>query len=135
MRIKLFLAALVLAAAVAPAYAANNTVCLRHSDVDGWGARDRHSMVVNDRFGRKYLVSLSGLCDDLNYSFGMGFRALGGMNIGTCVERGDRIVMRGGGASMVGNDTCWVQKVQPYTKDMEQADKLAKQNRQPLNTY
>jgi hypothetical protein len=134
MKIKLFLAALVLTAAAAPAYAASS-VCLRHSEVDGWGARDKHSMVVNDRFGRKYLVTLNGLCDDLNYSFGMGFRALGGMNVGTCVERGDRIVMRGGGASMVGNDTCWVQKVQPYTKDMEQADKLAKQNHQPLNAY
>lgn len=135
MRIKLFLAALVLAAAAAPAYAADNYVCLRNHDVDGWGARDKHSMVVNDRFGRKYLLTLNGICDDLNFAFGMGIRSLGGMNMGTCVERGDRIVMRGGGVGPVANNTCWVQKVQLYTKDMEQADRLAKQNRQPLNAY
>lgn len=134
MKMKLVLAALVLAAAAAPAYAAND-VCLLHRDVDGWGARDKHSVVINDRFGRKYLLSLSGICDDLNFAFGMGIRSLGGVNMGTCVERGDRIVMRGGGVGPVPNNTCWVQKVQPYTKDMEQADRLARQNRQPLNTY
>ncbi len=134
MKTKLFVAALLLAAAAAPAHAASD-VCLRHYDVDGWGARDKHSVVVNDRFGRKYLLSLSGLCSDLNYAFGMGIRAFGGQNAGTCVERGDRIVMRGGGVGPVPNNTCWVQKVQLYTKDMQQADKLARENHQPLNSY
>ncbi len=134
MRIKLFLAALVLAAAAVPAHAASD-VCLRHRDVDGWGARDNHSVVVNDRFGRKYLLTLSGLCSDLNYAFGMGIRAFGGVNMDTCVERGDHIVMRGGGVGPVPNNTCWVQKVQAYTKDMEQADRVARKNHQPLNTF
>jgi hypothetical protein len=142
MKTKLFLAALVLACpafavddAAPPAKPANTSVCLRHSDVDGWGARDRKSMIVNDRFGKKFLVSLSGLCDDINYAFGAGFRPLGGGPAwGTCVERGDRLVMRGGGVTP-GNTTCWVTKVQPYTKDMEAADKLARENKQPLAAY
>jgi Family of unknown function (DUF6491) len=135
MKIKLILAAMALAAIAAPAYASDN-VCLRHYDVDGWGARDNHSMVVNDRFGRKYLISLSGICNDLPFSFGVGFRPFGGFaNMGTCVERGDRVVMRGGGATRLSSQTCWVTKVQPYTKEMEQADRLAKQEHKPLNTY
>jgi hypothetical protein len=142
MKTKLFLTALLLIspafAADAPADAAkpaNTSVCLRHSDVDGWGARDRKSMIVNDRFGKKFLVSLSGLCDDINYAFGAGFRPIGGgPNFGTCVDRGDRLVMRGGGVTP-GNNTCWVTKVQPYTKDMEAADKLARENKQPLQAY
>jgi hypothetical protein len=115
---------------------AQTSVCLRHHDVDGWGARDKHSMVVNDRFGRKYLVSLNGLCDDLNFAFGAGFRPLGGgPNFGSCVDRGDRVVMGGGGASHMSSQTCWVGKVQLYTKDMEAADKLARANKQPLAAY
>lgn len=132
MKTKLILAALLLAAAAAPASAAS-TVCLRHSDVDGWGARDNKSVVVNDRFGRKYLVSLAGLCSDLNWAFGMGFRPIGGF--GTCVDRGDRIVMRGGGASGMSNNSCWVTKVQIYTPDMQTADKQAKANHQPLPVF
>ncbi len=143
MKAKYFLSAVLLAA---PAFAAdpppansppaNSSVCLRHADVDGWGSRDRHSMVVNDRFGRKYLVSLSGLCNDVDFAFGAGFRPLGGASAGTCVDRGDRLVLRGGGV-MNGRDnsTCWVSKVQLYTKDMEAADKLARQNKQPLAAY
>lgn len=141
MKTKLFLTALLLIspafAADAPADAAkpaNTSVCLRHSDVDGWGARDKKSMVVNDRFGKKFLVSLSGLCDDINFAFGAGFRPLGGATFGTCVDRGDRLVMRGGGV-MPHNDTCWVTKVQAYTKEMEAADKLARENKQPLQAY
>lgn len=145
---KTILTLAVLLAAAAPALADDTApaqpakpaaaphICLHHSDVDGWGTRDRRSMVVNDRFGRKYLVSLNGLCDDLNFAFGAGFRPIGGGPIfGACVERGDRVLMGGGGASHMSNQTCWVDKVQLYTKDMEAADKLARENKQPLAAY
>lgn len=136
MKTKLVLAALVLAATASPAFASDN-ICLRHSDVDGWGARTDHSLVVNDRFGRKYLVSLSGLCSDLNWAFGMGFRPIGGAAAAasSCVDRGDRLIMRGGGVSPGRNDTCWVTKVQLYTPDMAQADKTARANHQPLPAF
>lgn len=133
MKTKMILAALVLAASATPAFAADN-VCLMHRDVDGWGARDDHSMVVNDRFGRKYLVSLAGVCSDLNWAFGAGFRSLGGNFPGSCVERGDHVIMRGGGATFP-HSTCWVTKVQPYTPDMQAADRAARANHQPLNAY
>jgi hypothetical protein len=144
MKNQIILVAVLLASA--PAFAADNPpspatsaaggrVCLRHEDVDGWGTRDNHSMIVNDRFGRKYLISLQGLCNDVDFAFGAGFRPFGGMNMGTCVDRGDRLVLRGGGTSRVANDTCWVSKVQLYSKEMEAADKLARQNKQPLAAY
>jgi hypothetical protein len=111
------------------------SVCLRYSDVDGWGSRDKRSMIVDDRFGRKYIVSLAGTCSDLDFALGAGFRPLGGHYAGACVDRGDRVVMRGGGVGPVPNTTCWVTKVQTYTKDMAAADKLAKENKQPLADY
>ena len=119
------------AAPSSAAPAAKPYICLRHADVDGWGTRDKHSMVVSDRFGRKYLVGLNGLCDDLNFSMGAGFRPLGS-GAWPCVDRGDRIVMSG---AITRTSTCWVNKVQFYTKDMEAADKLARENKQPLAAY
>jgi len=140
MKTKIILAAAIMIAAfAAPAAAADPAtpyICLRHSDVDGWGARDNHSMVVNDRFGRKYLVSLAGLCSDLNWAFGAGFRAPGHFGMaGSCVDRGDHVVMRGGGVGPGSNGSCWVSKVQLYTKDMQAADKFARENKQPLAAY
>lgn len=114
-------AALLLAAASTPAFAKGDDACLMHRYVDGWGAHGDHAMVVNDSFGRKYLVSLAGLCNDLNYAFAAGIKSpVGGE---TCVERGDKIVMRGGGA--MGQDVCWVTKVERYTPEMEKAYKAA----------
>ena len=124
MKTVLFATALLLAvaapAAAAPASAADD-VCLMHRDVDGWGSHGDHAMIVNDRFGRKYLVSLAGLCSDLDFSFGVGIRSLGGRTFG-CVERGDRIVMQGGGA-MPHNDSCWITKIVRYTPEMQAAYK------------
>lgn len=127
----LILASLVLLSAPA---LAGNTVCLRHNEVDGWGSRDKHSMVVNDIFGKKYLLTLNGVCDDINFAFGVGFRPVGGFGGANCVDRGDHVIMRGGGASQMPS-ACWVTKVQLYTPDMAKADKLAKENHQPLATY
>jgi hypothetical protein len=139
MNTKLIASALLLAATAVPAFAddaapapANNYVCLQRSLIDGWGSRDDHSMIVDDRFGRKFLLTLSGLCSDLKFSFAAGVHGFGGG--GMCVERGDHIVMRGGGAPTI-QDTCWVSKVQRYTQEMAAADRVAREAHQPLATY
>jgi hypothetical protein len=130
MKTKLILAALLLATA-APALAADNDVCLYRRDIDGWGSRDAHSMIVNDRFGRKFLVTLSGICSDLDYSLGAGFRPLGAG--GPCLERGDHVVMRGAGA--MDHGVCWVNKILRFTPEMAKADKDARAAKQPLASY
>jgi hypothetical protein len=110
---------------------ANRNVCLYSHEIFGWGSRDDHSLVVSDKFGRKYLVSVAGACNDLNWAFGVGIRSFGGGH--TCVDRGDHIEMRGGG--VMGPSVCWVTKVQSYTPEMQQADKAARANKQPLVDY
>jgi hypothetical protein len=122
MKTLLFAATLFLAAASMPASAADNS-CLMHSYVDGWGSHGDHAMIVNDRFGRKFLLTLAGYCADLDYSMAVGIRSPGGGGF-SCVERGDRIVMRGGGA-MGGPSACWVTKIERYTPEMEKAYKAA----------
>jgi hypothetical protein len=116
MKTVLFAATLLLAAA-APAAAADDA-CLMQRYVDGWGTHGDHSVVVNDRFNRKYLLTLAGYCVDLDFSMALGIRSLGGGD--SCVERGDKIVMRGGGA-MSGPSACWITKIERYTPDMEKA--------------
>jgi hypothetical protein len=130
MKTKLLLAALLLAATAAPAFASGD-VCLYRRDYDGWGSRDDHSMIANDRFGRKFLLTLQGSCHDLKFGIGLGFRPLGGIG-GPCIERGDHVVVSGGGAM---GDVCWIGKVLRYTPEMQQADKLARENKQPLTAY
>jgi hypothetical protein len=119
MKTVLFAATLFLAAAAAPALASD--VCLMRHDVDRWSTRDNQSMVVDDRYGRKYLLSLTGMCSDLNFSFDMAIHPPTGMG-DVCVDRGDRIVMRGGGA-LPHNDSCWITKVERYTPEMQAAYK------------
>jgi hypothetical protein len=131
----LFLAAAVPAladsAATPPATTPANNICLFRHDIFGWGSRDDHSVVIDDRFGKKYLLNLAGVCSDLNWAFGVGIRPVGGASV--CVERGDHIVMRGGG--VMGGAPCWVTKIQYYTPDMQKADKAAREAKQPLATY
>ena len=132
------LAAAVLLAAAVPASAADTApakaashVCLQRSHIDGWGARDKKSMIIDDIFGKKYLLNLAGACDDLQFSMAAGVKGFGGP--GMCVERGDKIVMRGGGVGMHG--PCWVTKVQYYTPEMAAADKAAREAKQKLPAY
>jgi hypothetical protein len=122
MKILLFAATLFLAAAAMPASAADNS-CLMHRYVDGWGSHGDHAMIVNDTFGRKFLLTLAGYCADLDYSMAVGIRSpIGGGDF--CVERGDKIVMRGG-AGMGGPSACWITKIERYTPEMEKAYKAA----------
>jgi hypothetical protein len=125
----LLIATALLLAAAAPATAApgssDDHACLMHRYIDGWGTRGNHELVVNDRFGRKYLLSLAGYCGDLDFSMRVGIRSFGG-NGDSCVDRGDRIVMRGGGA-MGHNDSCWVTKIERYTPEMQAAYKAERE--------
>jgi hypothetical protein len=128
MKTVLFAAALFLAAAVpvvaAPA-STTDDACLMHRYVDGWGSHGDHAMIVNDRFGRKYLLSLAGYCSDLDFSMAVGIRSPVGGGY-SCVERGDKIVMRGGGV-MSGPSACWITKIERYTPEMEKAYKEAQE--------
>lgn len=136
----LFIAAALLMAASAvpasaggftPAKADANNVCLQRQYVDGWGARNSHSMVVNDVFGHKYLLSLAGVCNDLNYSLAAGIRSFGGP--GSCISRGDHVKAYGGGAFP--HSTCWITKIQNYTPAMQAADRVAREKHRKLPTF
>ena len=120
MKITIIAAGLLIVASAVPALASD--ACLLNRDVDGWGTRDAHTLVVNDRFARKYLVSVAGWCQDLDFSMGISIRSFGGGS--SCVDRGDRIVMHGAGA-MDRHGLCTITKIERYTPEMEKAYKDA----------
>lgn len=122
MKYSMIAATLLTAMVAQPAYAADDGCLMRHY-VDGWSAHGDHAMIVDDTFGRKYLLSLAGYCVDLDFSFAVGIRSPFGDG-DMCVERGDKIVMRDGGA-MREPSACWIAKIERYTPDMEKADKAA----------
>ena len=132
MKTLLLATTLFLAAAATSAFAADNA-CLMQNYVDGWGTRGDHELVISDRFGRKYLASLAGYCADLDFSTAVGIRSPGGGGGNSCVDRGDKVVMRGSG--MMGGDSCWVTKIERYTPDMEKAYQAALEAKktQPAN--
>ena len=96
--------------------------CLFNRNVDGWGARDEHSLVINDSFGKKYLVKVAGACFDLPWAWSISVRTLGHMD--SCVQRGDYVIPRG--PSVMRGERCIITSIQPYTKDMEKADEEAR---------
>ena len=100
-------------------------VCLERHNIDGWGSRDGHSLVVNDRFGKKYLLTVVGWCNDLDFSLGVSFPSRFG-NAFTCLERGDRVVAHDAGERPSMPTSCTIAKIEAYTPEMEKAYRAAK---------
>lgn len=120
MKIVPIIAALLLTAAV-PAFASD--VCIQNDKIDGWAARDAHSLVVSDVFRKKYLLSVAGWCQDLDFSLGISLGSRFGSG-STCLERGDHVVARGPGVTTP-HAICTITKIELYTPEMEKAYKDA----------
>jgi len=112
---------LVTALAAAVPGAASADTCLRAGYIWNWDVRNDRTLVVEDYDHRKYLVNLMGGCYDLKYDLRLGFKAFGGSRL-SCIERGDQVISRGYG---VGPQHCVVTQIEPYTHEMEQADRAA----------
>ena len=110
--------------AASPAFAKDN-VCLQRDRISGWGSRDSHTLVVNEMFGKKYLLTVAGWCPDLDFSMGISFRSPGGGHF-SCLERGDYIVPHGPGVMPANGARCMITQIESYTPEMEKAYKDAK---------
>lgn len=101
-------------------------ICLQRNQIDGWGARDNHSLVVNDIYGKKYLLTLSGWCQDFDVSMGISFHSVIG-NPAMCLARGDYVVPHGGAALPSPGTRCMITGIERYTPEMEKAYHEAKE--------
>lgn len=94
--------------------------CLRQANIYNWNALNDRTIIVEDDFHQKFKLTLMTPCLHLQYRETIGFKSFGATAL-SCVSRGDDIVSR----SMIGPQRCPISNIEPYTADMEKADKAA----------
>jgi hypothetical protein len=85
--------------------------CLRQNMVNGWNVVDDQTLIVDDRVGRRYTVSLAKGCHDLKWPMQMGFTSSSGFGLG-CIERNDFVSVPANEAYI--SQRCLINDVQPY---------------------
>jgi hypothetical protein len=108
------------AAEAAPA--GTSGVCLRQDMVQGWNVLNDSTLIVTDRVGKKFRVSLAGACHDLQFLTALRFKSFGGSGL-SCLARNDTV-----DAALPGDhgpQRCRITEVQDYTAAMENADEMA----------
>jgi hypothetical protein len=124
-------AALVAAALATPAFAqqaqgsspmAGHQTCLQIGRIWSWHAPDDHSLIVENDNHQKFKLDLMGYCPGLRFKETIGFKSIGGTEL-SCISAGDYIFFRDEGM----RSRCSIQKVSPYTAEMEKADKAKKE--------
>jgi hypothetical protein len=109
-----------------PVSAAAAPICLQRTQTYEFkpllGAR---SVIVTDRTRHKFKVSFAGPCGALDETTRLGFQTMEQSRL-ACVEKGDYLVsLRDTDIGSFG-PSCGVEKVEPYTPEMEKADAVEK---------
>jgi hypothetical protein len=119
------IAALLFAAAPAmaqtPAPAPTEPPCLRQGYIyDFQNVAGNRSLVVIDRARKRYRLNFMGVCSNLQYHLGLGFKSRGVGSL-SCVAKGDQVVMR----DAVGPNWCVIKDIQYQTPALDQSDAAA----------
>jgi len=116
------LGALLLAVAVAVAApaAAQPQQCLRQNMVNGWKFVDDQTLIVDDRIGQKFTVSLAKGCHDLDWPMRLFFSAETTSSL-SCIGRHGFVYVPANGGRI--SQRCLIESVQAYGggKDAEAA--------------
>jgi hypothetical protein len=99
---------LVLTATVATAQPAAQ--CLRQDMVNGWKVVNDQTLIVTDRVGKQYTVSLAKGCHDLSWPSAMGFTSASGAGL-SCIGRNDFLTVPGDQVNV--SQRCLIDNVQP----------------------
>ncbi len=133
MRYPIAAAALAILSATVPALAQPNAAqpsqaCLRIGQVyDFKPVPGNRSLIVTDRSRHKYKLTFQGMCRDLQFNLGLGFKSFGTGQL-SCISRGDQVISR----QPVGiADHCIINRIEAYTPEMERADAAAAQAAKP----
>jgi len=119
------LSALLLAGAAHPAAAQPQQQCLRQNMVNGWKVVNDQTLIVTDRVGHQFTVSLAKGCRDLKWPMRLGFSAGTGFGL-SCIGRHDFLYVPPNGGNI--SQRCLIDDVQPYAGGM-QAGKTAMNQR------
>ena len=111
-------AALAATLLVTPALA--NRTCLQESLIYNWKALNDRTLIVEDKFHDKFKLSLMVPCQHLQFHENLGFRIFANTAL-ACVTKGDEVIS----GTSIGPQHCPIKTIEPYTADMEKADKAA----------
>ena len=85
--------------------------CLRLDMVNGWDVVNDKTLIVTDRVGKKFTVSLMPGCQDLKFNLRLGFRSLGGTAL-SCLGHNDYVLVPPGAG--LPRQRCFISDVQAY---------------------
>jgi hypothetical protein len=118
----LLIAALLLSTAPAIAQptapAPSEPACLRQRNIyDFQTVPGNRSLIVIDQSRKRYRLNFMGICFNLQYHLGLGFKTHG---VGTlsCLEKGDAVLQR----DEVGPNQCIIKSVEYQTPALDKAD-------------
>jgi len=94
--------------------------CLRQANIYNWNSLNDRTVIVEDDFHQKFKLSLMTPCLNMQYKERLGFKTFGGTAL-SCISRGDDVIA----GSQIGPQHCPISKIEPYTPEMEKADKDA----------
>ena len=98
-------------ATLSPAAAQPGQACLRQNMVQGWKVVNDQTLIVSDRVGRQFTVTLEKGCRNLNVPMHLGFSAGTGFGI-SCIGRHDFLYVPATGGDV--SQRCLVSDVQPW---------------------
>jgi hypothetical protein len=123
-------AVLAVVSATAPALAQNK--CLRVGQIYNWTVLNDKTLVVENDFHDKYKLYLLGTCQSLRFKEQLAFRSIGGISI-SCLTPGDQVIARRDFGGM--SNRCSITKIEPYTAEMEKADRAARAAKEGRSGY
>jgi hypothetical protein len=111
MRSALILIALTVALPAMAQPAGSAKVCLRQDMVNGWNVVNDKTLIVSDRVGKKFTVSLMPGCLDLKFDMRLGFKPFGGTAL-SCLGHNDYVLVPPGAG--LPPQRCFISDVQAY---------------------
>lgn len=85
--------------------------CLRQDMVFGWNVVNDKLLIVTDRVGKKFAVSLMPGCFDLKFSERLGFKTFGGTRL-SCLGHNDYVLVPP--SAGLSRQRCFISDVQVY---------------------
>ncbi len=102
----------------APAAAQPTQACLAKNLVEGWKVVNDQTLIVNDKAGRQFTVSLKAGCHDLKWPDHLGWTASSGFAIG-CVQHNDFLYVPANGGFP--GQRCLIDNVTPFSSSQTSA--------------
>jgi len=101
--------------------AAPRAICIQQERIGDWAVLSDTKLIVVDKTGKKFRLTLSGACSSLSLRTTLAFRTAGTEG---CLARNDAVV-----ASLPGYaespERCLITDIDEYTAAMENADQMA----------